>query len=52
MTKEEMFPDVSFQDKVAVYFKDGSMCVFKHLYYDSSELDAINWNSVIDCHEV
>jgi hypothetical protein len=59
MTKEEwmsnqtgMFADVSFQDKVAVYFKDGSMRVFKHLYYDSSELDAIDWDSVINCHEV
>jgi len=59
MTKEEwmsnqtgMFADVSFQDKVAVYFEDGSMRVFKHLYYDSSELDAIDWDSVINCHEV
>ena len=52
MTKEEMFADVSFQDKVAVYFEDGSMRVFKHLYYDASELDAIDWDSVINCHEV
>ena len=52
MAKEAMFPDISFEDKVAVYFKDGTQRVFKHLYHDTTDLDAIDWNMVVDCHEV
>ena len=49
---QSLFPSVSFTDKVAVYFKDGSVIELKHLYYDSSALDQICWENVTDCHEI
>ena len=49
---QSLFPSVSFSDKVAVYFKDGSVIELKHLYYDSSALDQICWENVTDCHEI
>jgi len=48
----ELFPNVSFNDKVAIHFQDGSTIYLKHLYHDSSELDAICWWDVVDCHDI
>ena len=48
----ELFPWVSFNDKVAIHFKDGSEIILKHLYHDDSALDDINWANVVDCHEI
>jgi major membrane immunogen (membrane-anchored lipoprotein) len=49
---EELFPHVSFNDKVAIHFKDGSIVELKHLYHDDSELNEICWANVTDCHEI
>ena len=49
---EELFPDVSFKDKVAIYFKNGSVVELKHLYFNDSELNEICWADVTDCHEI
>ena len=49
---EELFPNVSFTDKVAIHFKDGSIVELKHLYHDDSELNKICWANVTDCHEI
>lgn len=50
---EQLFPHVSFTDKVCVVFKDGTEKVFKHLYHDKSELDDVNWvGAVRDCFEL
>jgi hypothetical protein len=35
---EEKFPNVSFTDKVAIHFEDGSVLEVKHLYHDKSAL--------------
>ena len=48
---EELFPNVSFNDKVAIHFKDGSVVELKHLYFDDSALHDICWEDVVDCHE-
>lgn len=49
---EELFPDVSFNDKVCVVFKDGNQQEFTHLYYDNSELNQLDWADVADCFEI
>lgn len=46
------FPDVNFSDKIAVYFADGSIQTFKHLYFDNTALDEIDWDQVVDCHDI
>lgn len=51
-THKELFPNVSFNDKVAIYFKDGSEIILKHLYFDNSALHDICWADVVDCHEI
>lgn len=48
----EQFPDVKFSDKIAVYFADGSIQTFKHLYFDNTALDEIDWDQVVDCHDI
>ena len=54
MKKEwcELFPNVSFTDKICVEFKNGESIVIKGLYYDESELHEIEWSSVKECFEV
>ena len=49
---KELFPNVSFTDKVAIHFKDGSTVELKHLYHDDSALNDICWEIVVDCHEI
>ena len=49
---EELFPNVSFNDKIAIHFKNGLVVVLKHLYNDDSALNEICWANVVDCHEV
>jgi hypothetical protein len=49
---EELFPNVSFNDKVAIHFKDGSVVLLKHLYCNDSALHDICWEDVVDCHEI
>ena len=49
---KEMFPDVSFTDKVAIRFEDGSVLELKHLYHDDSALNTVFWENVVDCHEI
>lgn len=49
---KEMFPDVSFTNKVRIEFIDGTWIVLKHLYFDSSVLETVDWDKVIDCFEV
>ncbi len=48
---EAKFPDVSFNDKIVVIYKDGTEETFKHLYCGAAELNAVDWNSVAACHE-
>ena len=52
MVYHDLFPDVNFDDKIAVRFKSGREIVLKHLYFDASELEKINWNDVSECWEV
>ncbi|MAO23298.1 MAG: hypothetical protein CMJ25_21300 [Phycisphaerae bacterium] len=49
---EEKFPDVSFTDKIAVHFENGSVESIKWLYNDTSRLEEINWDKVTDCHVI
>jgi len=49
---EEKFPNVSFTDKVAIHFEDGSVLEVKHLYHDKSALNTVFWENVVDCHEI
>ena len=49
---EEMFPDVSFTDKVWIRFKNGEDVVLKHLYFDDSILEEVNWDNVKECCDV
>jgi hypothetical protein len=49
---EELFPNVSFTDKVAIHFEDGSILELKHLYHDDSGLNTVFWENVVDCHEI
>ena len=49
---ELKFPYVSFTDKVAVYYADGTTEYIKHLYNDTSRLHEINWDDVVDCQQV
>ncbi len=49
---KEKFPDISFNDKIVVVYKDGTEETFKHLYFDTAALDDVDWNSVSECHEV
>jgi len=48
----DLFPSVSFDDKVCIEFKNGESIVLKHLYADDSELFDIDWQNVADCFEV
>lgn len=48
----EMFPDVSFTDKVWIRFKDGEEVVIKHLYFDDGILEDVNWDNVKECCDV
>ncbi len=47
----DLFPEVSFNDKIVVYFSDGSVEYFKHLYFSEEELEEIDWSKVIKCYE-
>jgi hypothetical protein len=49
---EALFPNVSFDDKVAIHFKDGSIVELKHLHHDDSRLHTVRWENVVDCHEI
>jgi len=49
---EKKFPEVNFNDKIVVVYKDGTEKTFKHLYFDSTRLDDVDWNSVSEVHEV
>jgi hypothetical protein len=49
---EELYPNVSFHDKDAIHFKDGSIVEIKHLYHDEISLKHlypdICWEDVIE----
>lgn len=49
---EEKFPNVSFTDKVAIHFEDGSVLELKHLYNNYAALNTVFWENVVDCHEI
>jgi hypothetical protein len=49
---KSLFPDVSFNDKVCIEFIDGNSIVLKHLYFDDSALETIDWDKVTNCFEV
>ena len=48
---KDLFPEVSFTDKVEVHFIDGTVEYFKHLYMCEEELEEIDWSKVIKCNE-
>jgi|TARA_R110002012_G_scaffold257110_1_gene437336 hypothetical protein len=50
-TYKDLFPDVSFTDKIVVVFADGSEETFKHLYMSEEDLEEIDWSKVIECYE-
>lgn len=50
-TYKDLFPEVSFTDKVEVHFNDGSVQYFKHLYMSEEELEEVDWSKVIKCYE-
>ncbi len=49
---KKLFPEVSFGDKLWIRFKDGEEVVIKHLYFDDSVLEEINWDNVKECSEI
>lgn len=49
---EEKFEGVSFTDKVMICFKDGTELMLKHLYFDDSALEEIDWETVEAVYEV